>query len=243
MTFLATKAPAGDVTASTLEAMRATDLYLVCACMQLLEPALVAFERHYFLVIDRAFGRMKLPSPASDDIKSALRERLFFPKDGRPPLLAGYSGRGDLAAWLRSVAVRAALKSLRARRDVPLEADVLDVAMASDAPDLALLKATFAAAFKVALAEVVQRRSVRDRNLLRQYFVDELNLDELGRFYNVNASTVSRWLARLRDEIFEEVSRTLMNRFGVGKSELRQALRMARSQLDVSIHRILADGN
>ncbi|HWL84451.1 MAG TPA: hypothetical protein VNO21_01545, partial [Polyangiaceae bacterium] len=102
---------------------------------------------------------------------------------------------------------------------------------------------TFASEFKSALSEAMEALPVRDRGLLRQYFLDDLTYDELGRIHRVHSVTALRWIARLRKELLEEVSRQLMKRLRLSAEELQSVLRVVGSRLDVSIDRLLAEGS
>jgi RNA polymerase sigma-70 factor (ECF subfamily) len=111
--------------------------------------------------------------------------------------IAGYSGRGPLRGWLRSVAVHAAWKHLkRARNTAAQQNDDLDTlpSLLRD-PELTYLHDAYRAPFKGALAQAMAALTVRQRNLLRQHFVDALSIDQLGALYRVDRSTAARWLA------------------------------------------------
>ncbi len=237
---LASRLPPAQRSPAALRALHAADLYLVCACDRLDPRALAAFETHYFSEVDRALARMKLSPLAVDDVKGKLREKLFFPANGERTPLASYSGRGALGAWLRLVAVRAALKAMRAAsKDAPEGLDELDLALRGVDPELTYLKTTFAAEFKTALAESIDALSVRDRNLLRQHALDGLTIDQLGALYRVHRATAARWVADVRARLLKEVQRRLMTRLRLDQDELDSVMRLARSQLDVSVQRLL----
>ncbi|HEU4533519.1 MAG TPA: hypothetical protein VFS00_05350 [Polyangiaceae bacterium] len=238
VTALAARLPPPLRTPSAIRALHAADLYLACACALRDERAITAFEKQYLPEVDRALGRMKLAAIA-DEVKSKLREKLFFPRDGERSPLASYSGRGGLGAWLRLVAVRAALKTLRASKDAPDDIDELDLALGGGDPEMTYLKATFAAEFKSALAEAIEELSVRDRNLLRQHALDGLTIDQLGTLYRVHRATAARWVVDVRARVLQAVQRRLMARLRLDEAELESVMRLARSQLDVSVRRLL----
>jgi RNA polymerase sigma-70 factor (ECF subfamily) len=225
--------------APALRALHAADLYLACACARRDPRAIAAFEARYFPEIDRALARMKLAPPAADDVKGALRERLLFPREGERSPLASYSGRGSLGAWLRLVTVRAALKALRTSKDAAGDPEDIDVAVPGGDPELAYLKAAFAAEFKATLAQAIEALSVRERNLLRQSILDGLTIDQLGTLYRVHRATAARWIADVRTKVLDEVRARLMTRLKLDADELESVMRLARSQLDVSVHRLL----
>lgn len=237
--YLAAALPPSQRAAATIRTLHVGDLYLVCACARNDARAIAAFEEHHLPEIDRALARMKLARPLVDDIKGGLRERLLFPREGERSPLATYSGRGGVGAWLRLVAVRAALRSLRVSKDAPSRPEDLDVAMPGGDPELSHLKSAFAAEFKIALAEAIGALSVRERNLLRQSVLDGLTIDQLGGLYRVHRATAARWVADVRGRVLDEVRRRLMTRLRLDEGELESVMRLARSQLDVSVNRLL----
>ncbi len=238
--YLAVRLPPGPASASALAALHAADLYLACACDRLDPRAIGAFETRYVPEVDRALARLRVAAPTADDIKGSLREKLFFPEPGERSLLAGYSGRGELGAWLRAVAVRAARKTLRPGREAPDgRHEVPELNAPGADPELGYLKATFAAESTSALAEAIGELAVRDRNLLRQYYIDGLSVDELGKLYRVHRATAARWVVDVRDALVKDVQRRLMRRMQLSENELHSAMRLARSQLDLSIQRLL----
>ena len=154
--------------------------------------------------------------------------------------MLGYSGRGDVGGWVRAVGVRAAIKARRSNQRVRPDMDELEVAVPSDSPELAYLKATFAAEFRAALTEAIEALPLRDRNLLRQYLLDGLTIDQFGKVYCIHRATAARWLAELRGRLLKQVHRTLAKRLRLSEAELRSAMSLARSQLDISLQRLLS---
>ena len=58
--------------------------------------------------------------------------------------------------------------------------------------------------------------------------------------YKVHGSTVSRWLAAVRQNVFDQTMRLLVERLGLPESELASMLRVLQSDLDVTLSRLLA---
>ena len=58
--------------------------------------------------------------------------------------------------------------------------------------------------------------------------------------YGVAPSSVSRWLASIRDTLSQEVRRLLSTRLQIPLDELDSLTALVLSQLDVSISRVLA---
>ena len=207
------------------------DLYLAFACASGDRAALAVFEAELAPVMQRAIARIQLPAGACDDVLGALREKLFVAAHGRAPLIADYSGRGRIAAWLRSLAVHAALKVRRAqRRQVGLdEADDLPIAD----PELARLRGGDAAAFRAAFDQAFARLTREQRALLRQHFLDGLTFESLGRMYGVHVSTVWRRLETARTALVAAVRAQLAAALGAGASTVNGIVRGACDEASV----------
>src|SRR5439155_27001611 len=83
-------------------------------------------------------------------------------------------------------------------------------------PETALLRARYASAANEALREAFASLDARERNLLRQHFVDRLSIDDLGPLYGVHRATVARWLERAREALEARTRKLLMERLDVG---------------------------
>jgi hypothetical protein len=101
--------------------------------------AIRAVETRYFPDIDAALGKMGLASDRAAEVKQGLRKLLFVGEDGAPPRISEYRGSGDLRAWLRVTAMRAALKLLRKHgRETSTDDAILEARSSEDDPELAL---------------------------------------------------------------------------------------------------------
>jgi RNA polymerase sigma-70 factor (ECF subfamily) len=184
------------------------------------------------------------PSPAfADEVRQTVRVRLLV-ADGRAPRIAAYAGRGSLRAWLRVAAARVAIDLKRSQRTTGARADSDDVLgeLVAREPDAELrhLKAMYRREWKDALAGALVALPDRDRALLRLHHVDGLRLAAIGRLYGVAESTASRWLAHAAERVGEDARDRLVARLALSTSELESVGRMVRSQLDLSISRLLA---
>jgi RNA polymerase sigma-70 factor, ECF subfamily len=211
--------------------MHVDDLCLAFACSSGDRAALAVFEAELIPVMQRAVARMSLPAGACDDVLGALREKLFVAAHGRAPLIADYSGRGHIAAWLRSLAAHAALKVRRAQhREVGLaEADDLRIAD----PELAQLRGADAAAFRAAFGKAFAQLTREQRTLLRQHFLDGLTFESLGRMYGVHVSTAWRRLEAARTALVAEVRGELAAALGAGASTVNGIVRGACDEASV----------
>lgn len=232
---------AGDLAA--LSALRAEDLYLALACTRGDSTAIHAFEACHFTAIRPALSRMQLPEATIDEVVQLVRQKLFVPDDQGEVPLVSFAGKGNLSSFVRVVATRIALNLLRAeRQQVPAgEALLADMPSPEDTPQLRYLKARHHREFKQAFEEAVQMLTPRERSLLRLHFVNHLSIDELGCLYHVHRATAARRLARARQRLADLTRDVLRERLSLSSGEFESVVRLIRSQLDVSITRVLGD--
>jgi RNA polymerase sigma-70 factor (ECF subfamily) len=226
---------AGD-DALTLEAT--SSLYLACACVRGDPLALRAFESRHMPEVERAIVRTRLSAADVAEVMQSLRQQLLA---GPSPRIASYTGRGDLAAWLRVTAVRAALKRIRGQKP-QVEADdaLLAARSVGDDPELLYMKELYRRAFRESFGAALEGLDARDKVLLRQHFIDRLGVDDLAPLYQVHRATVARWIQRARDHLLDETRRQFMQRARVSPRECESVLRLVRSRIDVTLGRLLA---
>lgn len=223
--------------APVLRPLHAGDLWIAFGCVTAAPAAIARFEEQYAPEIRTALRR-SFEHALSDEAELRLRERLFLVGADEVPRLASYAGRGALRPWLRSAAVRSAIDLVRARRELPSDPDDFGELGSVD-PLLARLKQTYRDEFRAAFAGAASELSDRDRTLLRYRFLDGLSIDEIGVLYRVHRATVARWIAAIREALFEGTRARLMAQLALGESDVDSVLRLIDSQLDVSIEALL----
>jgi RNA polymerase sigma-70 factor, ECF subfamily len=211
----------------------AKDLVLVWACLAGQASAIAHLEAAYLSRVSRALGTLRASESFVDELVGWLRVELFAREGG--PLLATWSGRGDLATWLKAIAVHEALKRLkRGRREVPHAAlERIPV----PAVELIALKGAYRAEFSRALREAFAALEVAERNLLRQYFLDGLSIDQLGALLGIHRSTAARRVAAAREALSDGVRRRLMSELSLGESGVDELITL--SNLDESLNGLL----
>jgi RNA polymerase sigma-70 factor (ECF subfamily) len=215
------------------------DLYLACACAQGDAAALAAFARACWTGAEAGLARLGATPAERDEVRQELAQKLFV---GDSPAIADYRGQGVLDHWVRAAAVRTWL-NLRRRdgRERPAGDERLfdQIAATGDDPELALLKGRYrrelAGCFEAALATLPDR----DRALLRYHAVDGLTIDDLGRIYKVHRTTAFRWLEAARERLSARTHAQLERRLGLSGAQVASVVRLVRSQLDVSVRRLL----
>lgn len=230
------------VAGEELARTRVEDLLAACACAAGDAQAIAAVEARTFKDVQAALGKMGLSSDRIAEVEQGLRKLVFVGDgpDGAGPRIGEYRGAGDLRAWLRVTAMRAALKLIRKdARERPTDDAVLEARSSADDPELAYMKAAYRAAFREAFQEALDTLLPKERLLLKQQIVDGLGIDELGALYQVHRATAARWVASAREKLLGRTRRTFMMRARLSSDECESIMRLVRSQLDVSLHRRL----
>jgi RNA polymerase sigma-70 factor (ECF subfamily) len=224
------------VTAADL-LQRPGELFLAVACLQGDRAALAEFDRNFVAAIPRQVASFHLGAAQLADLQQELRVRLLA---GDRPRLATYSGRASLTSWMRVIAIRAALEM--ATRDRPQsEVPSMDDLVATySSPELRVVRESVRPRLQEALREGFDKLSPQERTVLRLHFVDELNIDAIGRVFRVHRSTVGRWLITIRSQLFDHVRLQLQLDLQPTASELRSIFRLVKSDLRLSIDQLLA---
>jgi RNA polymerase sigma-70 factor, ECF subfamily len=220
-----------------LSSLQAGDLWIAFGCVIKHPAALAAFEQRYAPEIKKALAR-SFERALAEDAELKLRERLLLVDGGEQSRLASYAGRGALGPWLRAAAVRTAIDLMRSRRELPSDPATLGEAAAID-PLLASLKQRYRSEFRDAFSAAAKQLTDRERTLLRYRFVDDLSIDEIGVLYSVHRATVARWIAAVRESLFEATRAELMAQLSLTDSDVDSVLRLIDSQLEISIEAVM----
>jgi len=216
------------------------DLFLACACVAKVVPAITAFEERYFGEIDRALSRMKPKDLAADELRQRMREKLFVGDGTRPPALRTYGGRGNLTSWFRATVARAVLDHLGAGREVPAEEALFDALVSNEeGTETSHLRAVYRRELREAFAEASERLTHGERNLLRYAFVDGLGVGELAAIYKVHRATAGRKLDDARAAFGGHLRTVMKERLAVSETELLSIVKLVLSSVDLTIQKYL----
>jgi RNA polymerase sigma-70 factor (ECF subfamily) len=142
--------------------------------------------------------------------------------------------------------MRAALKvKKRAQHDAASPAGgneslLLEMRSAGDDPELSYMKALYGDAFRAAFRLAAGSLDPRDRNLLRQHFVEGMTIDELGTVYGVHRATTARWIQGAREKLLAATRKEFAHRAQVSPRECESVLRLVQSRFDVTLRRLLS---
>jgi len=238
--FLGRRVAAASHPFDDLAGLPAADLYLACACADGNSRAVAIFEARYFPNVDAVVVAMRAPSSAADDVKQILRARFFMATADRPAAITEFAGRGNLHGWVRVSAVRELLRLFKKeRRKVDLDEALLEEIAPAPDPETAAVKAKCKTELAGAFREALAALPPRERTLLRYQVADGLSIDAIGAIYRVHRATVARWLATIRDDLVADTQRRLAARLRLDRDEVESVIRLVRSQLDLSIVRLL----
>jgi RNA polymerase sigma-70 factor (ECF subfamily) len=220
----------------------AADMYLACACADGVPEALEVFERAFAADVARAVATIDSSHAFVQENMQIVRERLFVRANDRPGKIAVYAGRASLKTWLSTVAVRSALSLRRHRKQRHNQTLVEeeDVRALQKGPEFEYLRKRYKGAFEDALRSALRRLPAKDRMLLRLNVVDGMSIDKLGALYKVGRSTAARWLAGARNTLLEQARDELHQKLRLTSTELDSIAAEMRSQLEVSVARLLA---
>ncbi|MEM9195685.1 MAG: sigma-70 family RNA polymerase sigma factor [Myxococcota bacterium] len=239
--YVGERLPEGDP-ADVVGAVEFSDLYLAFVCGLGDQRGLRAFEDRYAAAMQATARRVTGSAELADEVVQKVRMRLFVRGDQSPRILS-YLGRGSLRAWVQVAVTRTALMELRSRgrkKETPGEL-VDDMLPVIGDPELDFARQQFHAEFSEAFLEAMAKLSNKERNILRYYLLEGLNIERIGKIYGAHRATVARWIAASRVRLLEDTKELLRARLGARSSEVDSLFRLMQSQLDLSIASVLRD--
>jgi RNA polymerase sigma-70 factor len=233
--YLRQRIPKGQSTGEWLANAKLDDLYLACACSEGSEAALVAFEREHISKIPVHLARLRATPDFVEEVMQVIRERLFVGTDRRPPRIGEYSGKGALGAWVRVMAMRAAIDLQRRRVELPTDFTVEDTAASTAQADTEYVKRRYGEVLQAAITRAIGTLTREQRTLLRLHFVERSTLDELAKKFGNHPATIWRKIAAARSAIVEATRRILRDDASIASGDFNSILRVVHSQLNISL--------
>jgi RNA polymerase sigma-70 factor, ECF subfamily len=213
------------------------DLTLAQACFDGNSSAVGTFVEIYTQRIGEALSRQRIPQSAMLDLRQDIFSRLLV---FEPRKIGSYTGRAQLRTWLRVVATREALMTLRKVGDVAVDDNVLQAIQNREAANLDnnYVAKRYAKEFRVAFASAIQSLDPKDRTLLRQYYVDALKLEEMATMYRTSKSTMSRRMDAVRESLGKRVVVAFRELVPANAAEMQSIIRGLQSQISLSLSRL-----
>jgi RNA polymerase sigma-70 factor, ECF subfamily len=203
------------------------------------EPAAVATLRTLLEALRAPLRRTGASEPLIDEVLADLPADLVVRRAAAEPRLAGYTGRGPLAGWLRVIAVRT-LVDRRRRTGASVDDDlVAELATPELDPELAAFRRHYSGELKAAFITAIAELAPLDLLLLRQRYLDGLGIDRLAALHGIHRATAARRLAAARNDLSAAVRRLLLDKLRVGGATLDSIIRLVGSELELSLDRYL----
>jgi RNA polymerase sigma-70 factor (ECF subfamily) len=212
------------------------DLFLACACVHGDLRAVDFFSTRILSSVPAAVARVSTSSAFVEDLQQTLREVLLVGRAGSPPRIGEYRGTGPLAAWVRVTAVRTAIRMKQREERAVLVDDAAPTAIAPTlGPEVEYLKGRYRPIVADALRRALARLEDRDREMLRQHYVDGLSIDELGARHGVHRATAARWVVAARERLLKATRDLAAEWLRADADEVDGLLQLVASQLELSM--------
>jgi RNA polymerase sigma-70 factor (ECF subfamily) len=240
--YVVDRLPPGVPPGEAIEGMRVAELALAAGCAAGDRGALDAFEREHHALLLGISGRFAANQAEADDLLQRLRQHLFA---GPNAAIGSYRGRGSLAGWLRVAATRQWLNWAQRRSDrdeITVTRDELlelvDGAAVTESP---LTGVRYRQLVSGALAGALAALDAEERRLVRERYVAGVQVDELAARHGVHRVTMSKRLAKILRTLFRDTREELSRVLDVSDTEADQLVALVRSQLELTLSRVLPD--
>ena len=237
-----------DSVEAYLDALHAEDLALALACkngdsrawehfISSLRPSLYAAARA--ITGDEIRGRELADSIWADLYGLEVR-------DGRRrSILEYFHGRSSLLTWMRAILAQRHVDHIRSQSRIqPLDEGAEDSRIDPNSnhndpqePERARYVRMLGLALEIALKELAPR----DRMRMAYYYRHHLSLKEIGCLMGEHESSVSRKLARTRDDLKNEIERRLREIDLLSQDQIRLCYDFAAGDLQLDLARALPD--
>jgi len=157
-----------------------------------------------------------------------------------------YFGMGSLEGWIKVVVTRMAVDQIRSQqKQVSWEnIEFEPVAAHSTANSAGLVEELdnqkAVALFAASLKHAVDRLTSQERLVLNLYYLQDVNLKQIGRLMKVHESTASRTVDRIKKQVRQSVEKHLREHFHLRQGEIDPLIQMAQTQAEVNFKKILA---
>jgi RNA polymerase sigma-70 factor (ECF subfamily) len=220
-----------------LRGLQLQDLALAQGCALGRDAAWREFMTRYREPMTRAATAMTGSAAAGEELADSLWPDMFGLSERggqRVSPLAGYSGRGSLAGFLRAtLAQRNVDRHRRTQRETGLPSTELPAAVVVLAPE-----ASAVTRLCTALRETLGTLDAEERFLLSAWFLDGRTLLEISRIIRVHEATVSRRMQRLTARLREELLGRLQSN-GMSRAAAEEAMGIDPRDIDINLRGLL----
>jgi RNA polymerase sigma-70 factor (ECF subfamily) len=240
--YLAARVPRDGSVERAFRNLCVEDLYLCCACAAGNQQAVALFHQHYLPLLQSTLRGLRIGETMTEEVQQHLLERLLAGSRSQPAMITTYGGYGRLARWLRVVAARIGRSLLAEEKKLVLVGDeriAAELADHASEPEIQS-KQVYRELFKRAFKHALKTLEARELNLLRQRYVDNLNLAQIGAIYRVHHTTVHRWLEKAKAVLLERTRAHMREALEVSQGECESIIRLIQSDLDLTLQTFLS---
>jgi RNA polymerase sigma-70 factor (ECF subfamily) len=229
---------------SPLTGLHIADAYLAFAGGRGDAVAVTRLRTRFGADVDRALSRALSTGLSADELRQRAWVKLLADGADNAPHIRKYGGRGSLQGWIRVVVSRMAVDLLRSKggqREQAVAPQLLaEIGRTDPDPQFEMLRDRYRDEVQAAMEDAFSALSDKDRRLLRGHLVERLNIDDLGAMFGVHRTTAARWVHKARSNLLDGAHAALRTRVGAGEQTVRSLVQMVRSQIDLSVGRLLA---
>jgi RNA polymerase sigma-70 factor (ECF subfamily) len=213
------------------------DTYLAAACAVGDGAAVRALEEEFISRVPDVVRRIDGSSVFAADLSQQVRIRLLVREGDAPPRIARYTGEVPLSAWIRVIAVRLAFNAKRGTKVNREERPEMEGA--AEDPEVEYLRGQYRDTFVRSFKDALGGLSKDDRTVLRLHYVDGVNIDGIGRIFQVHRATVARWLVRIRADVLARAKVRLAEHVGAEMDEAESVVAALAGEVDFTLSRAL----
>jgi RNA polymerase sigma-70 factor, ECF subfamily len=208
--------------------LASADQELAARCLAGEPAALAELEAGPLAEAAAHLASLGFGSAAVDESLQRARTKLVVDK-----ALAAYRGRGSLALFVRTTAVRLAVDAHRkTRREVEL-GELLAAPL--DDPELEYMRKLYADNLVAAAREAWTRLAGHERFLLALRIYEQMSVDDLARVYQIHRASAARRAAAARAAFVGHVRAALRAKLAVGDSTLDSILRIVTTSVQLPL--------
>lgn len=203
--------------------LSSSDLYLATACGLPTESAWGHFYSLYDVYLKRCLRQYCREPNILNDLMDDPSAELFLPDSSGRSRITSYDGRSSLRSWLRAVVANRVINerekkanSMRSR-DFPEDGPAVCPRACEWAVDACMSEPLL----RDCLKEGCRSLSERERQMILNRYEEQLPLGVIARRWGVHQSTVTRILERSIVKFRNAAVRVLVEKGGIGASELR----------------------
>jgi RNA polymerase sigma-70 factor (ECF subfamily) len=218
------------------------DAYLAAACAAGDAAAVRALEEEFIARVPDVARRVDAAPVFASDLSQQVRIRLLVREgDASPPRIARYTGEVPLSAWIRVIALRLAFNAKRGAKAASGQAPEEERPAEGAAPDpeVEYLRAQYRESFARSFKDALGGLSKDDRTILKLHYVDGVNIDGIGRIFQVHRATVARWLVRIRADVLARAKARLAEHVGAEPDEAESVVAALVGEVDFTLSRAL----